>query len=335
MKVALVTPFFHQQRGNTVTVKRIASGLSHLGVSPKIYSLTNENTYPSIENVDLVHGFNAFYFYRFWRRKGINRSPYIVTLTGTDLNHALFDEDKRSYIIYSLEKAKAIHVFNQEARKVLVQEVPSVTNKIFVIPQGVTFFSNIYNEKFQKEKDTCLFLLPAGIRKVKNISSAITMLGKLHDSYPNIRLWLVGPIIEDDEGKKIFNLVDKNSHWIRYLGQIDHEKMGEVYSQADIVLNTSLSEGQSSALLEAMSFGIPVIAANNLGNRSIVFQGKNGYIYNNESDFIKYALKLMKHCRMRQMLGETGKRFVLDNHSASTEAVRLLSIYNQVLQTNS
>jgi glycosyltransferase involved in cell wall biosynthesis len=49
---------------------------------------------------------------------------------------------------------------------------------------------------------------------------------------------------------------------------------------ADVVLNTSVSEGQSGALLEAMAAGaVPVVARANEGNASLVVHGVTGLLF--------------------------------------------------------
>lgn len=70
MKVVLVTPNYHQPRGNTVTVERIAIGLNRLGIAIEIVSITKDTKFPPLPPADLVHGFNAYEFQKYWERRG-------------------------------------------------------------------------------------------------------------------------------------------------------------------------------------------------------------------------------------------------------------------------
>jgi glycosyltransferase involved in cell wall biosynthesis len=331
MKVVMVTPCYHQQRGNTVTVQRISQFLARLGVYTEVISLTEEKPFPPLPQGNIVHGFNAYRFYNYWQQHGSSDIPYIVTITGTDLNHHLFDKKTRDAVIGSLTSAKGIHVFNAEACKLLWKEVPWVKEKTHLIPQGTMDFPPSEG-KMEKEEGTFLFVLPAGIRSVKNIPSAISMLAFLHNYDPRIRLVLIGSVIEDGEGAKIQKLTQQHNHWIQYLGQVQHQEMGGIYRYADVVLNCSLAEGQSSAILEAMAAGIPVLASDVIGNRDIVEHGKNGFLYRNKEEFFHFACLLNEDEKLRRTLGVRGKEYVRIHHSAEKEAEDLLALYGKFLK---
>lgn len=242
----------------------------------------------------------------------------------------MFNEDKKEKVIDTLVNAEAIHVFEEKGRQLVAKEIPETEKRISVIPQGVSLFQSVKN-RFSKETGTFLFILPAGIRKIKQIPYAISMLASLKEKYPEIRLWLVGPVIEKAENEIVKKLVEKHKDWIRYLGQIPHSQMGELYKQGDIVLNTSLSEGQPSAILEAMSLGIVPIVSNNNGNRSIVKHRHTGFIYRNDIDFLKYAEELMKNKLYRLEIGKQGRKFVKEYHSLEHEISALTEIYKKVV----
>ena len=332
MKVILVTPNYHQPRGNTITVERIAQGLNSHGITTEIISITEDSKFPRIPPADLVHGFNAYHFNKYWAQRGSLSYPYLITLTGTDLNHALFNEKTKESVLQTLEGSKAIHVFNENAKKMLWQKVPRLIDKTFLIPQGTKFFPL---EQVDLQRNSFIFVLPAGIRSVKNIPAAISMLTSLYEKDPRIRLWIVGPIIEKEEGNKVRKLVEQNTHWISYWGEIPHSKMSEVYRHADVILNTSLSEGQSSAILEAMAIGIPVLVSDIAGNRDIVIHGKTGFLYSDEYEFAHYVQYLMENDGLRKRMGVMGKDYVRNHHSTEKEAQALRSVYHQILNLKS
>ncbi|MFE8699373.1 glycosyltransferase [Cytobacillus sp. FJAT-54145] len=331
MNIVLATPNFHQPRGNTVTVQRIADGLKQSGHTTEIISMTEDSTITSLPKADLVHGFHAYRFFKFKERLNHDIHPYVVTITGTDLNHDLFNEDKREHVILSLTEASAIHVFDEEARQVLVKEIPSTEPKLFTIPQGIVAFPPS-QLAFQKEKGTFLFVLPAGIRKVKNVSFAINMLRLLHEKQPHIRLCIVGPVIEEEEGRHISYLVEENNEWVTYLGSIPHVDMGTIYSQTDALLNTSISEGQSSAILEAMGHGLPVLVSDNQGNRNIVHHNQTGLVYRSQHEFLDYAENLVNNNEMRIKLGQSAQSYIDSYHSGKFEVESILKMYEFVFR---
>ncbi|GLB61292.1 hypothetical protein NCCP133_34220 [Cytobacillus sp. NCCP-133] len=330
MKVLLASPNFHQPRGNTVTVQRISKGLEKLGIETEIISMTKDIRMSNLPHTDIVHGFHAYRFGKFIEGLGKIPETYMVTITGTDLNMDLFDESKRVDVIRTLINASAIHVFDEEAKLVLSNEIAGIQEKIFVIPQGTVTFP-VTSLDFRKEPGTFLFVLPAGIRKVKNIPFAIEQLEYLYMKKPHIRLWIVGPVIEEDEGQIVKDLADKHNDWVQYLGQVPHKQMGEIYKLADTVLNTSHSEGQPAAILEAMGYSVTVLASNNLGNRNIIVNQETGFIYTNPIEFLDYAEKLVNNYEMRTKIGQAAKFYVECNHSSEYEARTLQKIYKSIL----
>ncbi len=327
MKVAMITPHYHQARGNTITVQRISASLRLLGIETTVISITPPTDYPDLPpSADLVHGFNAYEFGLYWRKKYREDTPYVITMTGTDVNHNLLDPESRDIVVEALSGAKAVHVFNDEARTLLWKEIPEIREKTYQIAQGITMFSSSSGAEKQKSNEF-IFLLPAGIRKVKNVPKAIRMLESLHQRKPFIRLWLVGPILEEAEGKQVAELVDRHRDWVRYIGQIDHRAMGELYQKADVVLNTSLSEGQSSAILEAMAAGIPVLVSDIPGNRDVVSHGEQGFLYRDGTEFLLLAEHLMQDETLRTKLGEEGRKYVQANHSPEHEVKEIAAMY--------
>ncbi|QOR68717.1 glycosyltransferase family 4 protein [Cytobacillus suaedae] len=333
MKVVLVTPNFHQPRGNTVTVRRIANELENLKVQTEIISMTEDNVAATpLPEADVYHGFHAYQFFRFMERLEKKPKSYVITLTGTDLNHNLFDEKTRPIVVSCLQNAKAIHVFNEEAKHILINELPDLSRKTHIVPQGVDRFPQ-YELDYHKEYQSFLFVLPAGIRKVKNVPFAIESLARLKEKHQNVCLWLVGPVLEEDEGKIVEEFVHTNSSWITYLGQVPHKQMGAIYQQADCILNTSISEGQPSSILEAMAHELPVIVSDNQGNRSIVTHQETGLVYNTSDEFLDYTEQIMNNNELRQMLGKKAKDFVDQHHNSQKEAKHLFDIY-QDIQSN-
>ncbi|MCA1036899.1 glycosyltransferase family 4 protein [Bacillus infantis] len=328
MKIILASPNFHQERGNTITVKRISDGLRRLGADTKIVSSTERPASP-LPQGDIVHGFHAYRFFLYKKELGMPIDKYVITMTGTDLNQDLFHHERRQDIIRTLQEAKAVTVFNEQAKQLLISEVPDAEAKVSVIPQGRSQFE-MMEPVFKKEQNTFVFLLPAGIRKIKNIPFAITSLKKLHDRYPHIRLVISGPVIEEEEGSYVKKLAEQQD-WIDYIGQIPHSKMGSLYECADALLNTSISEGQPAAIIEAMDCGLPVLVSANEGNISLVKHGTTGFVYQNEVEFLAYAERLINNYEIRKKLGAAAENYIAEHHCNVSEAENMLRIYSRVL----
>ena len=91
----------------------------------------------------------------------------------------------------------------------------------------------------------------------KNISTLIRSISLIKNK--NIKLVIVG---EDSWKKENINIDEKLKSRIVFLKNISNEELGYIYSNARVFCFVSLDEGFGLPIVEAMSFGIPVICSN-------------------------------------------------------------------------
>jgi len=105
-----------------------------------------------------------------------------------------------------------------------------------------------------------------------------------------------------------------------------------LFSIAHVLVSTSISEGLSNVLLEAMSSGIPVIATDT-GSGEIVANGVNGYlIKEGDVDQLAYYIKKMFNQRDElSRLGENARKIILDDFSISTMVENYENLYFEAL----
>jgi glycosyltransferase involved in cell wall biosynthesis len=132
-RVALLTPFAPPSvRGNAITTARIARGLRARGVDLRVWDLSAGRDATVAAEVaehapTLIHAFHAYragpLALRVARRAEI---PLVVTITGTDVNHDLFDPERAGLVRRVLEGAAAISVFHESiARRIAVHLCPA------------------------------------------------------------------------------------------------------------------------------------------------------------------------------------------------------------------
>ena len=86
------------------------------------------------------------------------------------------------------------------------------------------------------------------------------------------QLWLVGA---KRISRKIFEGRDAD---IRYFGVLSRSDLEKIYLQADVLVLPTLLEGLAYVVLEALSYGLPVITTNESGCADFVRDGENGFI---------------------------------------------------------
>jgi glycosyltransferase involved in cell wall biosynthesis len=119
-----------------------------------------------------------------------------------------------------------------------------------------------------------------------------------------------------------------------FLGNIDN-----VYpwlKQFDIFILPSLWEGIPLALLEAMSIGLPVIASNVGGIPEIIQKPEFGLLVPpQDSDALaENIINLLNNQHLRKMIGESGRKHVLDNFSIDATVNKLDQLYKYILSSD-
>ncbi len=339
MKVALITPCFYPfVRGNAVTVRRIEKNLASKGCEVKVFPLdtiTAEDTLKGVKcfDADIIHAFHGHIGGRIARLIGKTLGkPYIITLTGTDVYEALQDS-RREDMVSSMKNAAAVVAFHKSIECRLVEDLPGLSGKTFVIAQGVEIpvCNHFHHSEFRPSEGDVVILLPAGLRPVKNVVFALPLLAGLHEKGARLYFVLIGPILHRGYAAEVLAEMERYP-FAHYFGEVGHKAIGWFYEQAGIVLNTSSFEGgMANTVLEAMLVGRPVLGSNIEGNRSIIRDGVSGLLYNGESDFLEKLDMLMGDASLRERLGSNARSFVLENFPPEKEAKAYIALYKRVL----
>ena len=320
------------------TVRRIATHLSQLGVSVQVAVVSEPRAslrqFSLQFQPDIVHAFHAFKAgvaaLDLAERLGV---PLVVTVTGTDVHPDLLSPDRREAVLRVLEASDAVVAFSSSIAEELLAAMPSLCEKVHIVPQGVWFppqESWDVRKQLSIPEDVPLLLLPANIRRVKRPTLAFEGTPLLREKGFDAHLLFVGSVLEDDEWERLERII-RQHEWVRFAGAVPTEKMASVYEAADIVLNTSEHEGgMANSLLEAMAIGRPVLAADVTGNRSLVQDGVNGLLFKDAEEMAEKAAMLLTNENLRQKIVTAAKEWVRQNCDPEEEAKRYLRIYERV-----
>ena len=92
---------------------------------------------------------------------------------------------------------------------------------------------------------------------------------------------------------------------VQFLGWVLHEEMADLLSKSDIYISTSLDDGTSVSLLEAMASGAFPIVTDIASNREWIVNGKNGFLVSIEDEKM-LARRIIEAIRNRELLREAG-----------------------------
>lgn len=230
---------------------------------------------------------------------------------------------------------KAITVISKATQNALVDIENFPRNKIKVVYNG------IHDVSHQYQKDEALFdelglndgeFILGTISRldpIKNQEMMIAAFAEVVNAGINAKLLMVGdgPIRTKLEDLcKILGVQEK----VIFTGfQVEPQRYLRLM---DIFLLSSLSEGTSMTLLEAMSFSKPCVVTDAGGNPEIVDNEKTGLVTPNENRqaFANATVRLIQDRVFAEELGRKGRERYEQSFSVSAMAEQYSEIYNKI-----
>jgi glycosyltransferase involved in cell wall biosynthesis len=147
----------------------------------------------------------------------------------------------------------------------------------------------------------------------------------------DVELTIIG---DGSERHKIERIAEDSDADVNFEGFVDPDEVETYYRSAGIfVLPSVEGEGMPNAVLEAMSWGLPVITTESGGLPTLVEHEQTGLLVPmRDADALGDAIDCLHSSSEKQSeLGTNARQYVRDNHSWSTHIDRLEAVYERVL----
>lgn len=206
----------------------------------------------------------------------------------------------------SLNNALGVIFISQYARDYITS-----FSKININKSKNIYFGSSDNFKFlikeQKkistytEKNRYKILYVSIIDLYKHQDKLVNAISQLYKKGYPVELTLVGPIYKPyfKKFETALSKIDNNAEFIKYLGQVNYNKVSKIYKEADMFVFASTCENMPNILIEAMSAGLP-IACSNYGPMPEFLQDAGEYFDPlNVDSIVKAIEKLMLNPELR------------------------------------
>lgn len=231
----------------------------------------------------------------------------------------------------NLNKASLIFIFEKD-------ELEELRKKN--IKTRIAFFNSALNKKdvlesYRKKQErresvmdgntTILYL--SRIHLKKNLLLLVKAINELVQIEPRVRLLIVGPIEDAFYFKKVESFIREHrlKSYISYKGVAEREEKDKFFFESDIFVLPSEDEAFPLAILEAMSYGLPVIVTP--GCKMPEIDQKMGYVVEKNPDAIaKAILRLIKNKKSAKSFGASGYEYVLNNFTWDMKIFELIEI---------
>ena len=120
---------------------------------------------------------------------------------------------------------------------------------------------------------------------------------------------------------------------VYFAGLVDEGGMAECLNAADIYVSTSLSDGASCSLLEAMACGLPVVVSDTPANFEWVQDGLNGYLVpqRNSTTLAERIIILLRGESLREQMGKRNQQIAQERANWEANFDVLECIYHKLV----
>jgi len=246
--------------------------------------------------------------------------PYFAWIRGNDFYQMRHVWWKRWMIRRVLSDTRVL-VQSKEIEDDVRDFFPQLDVDIGILGNGVT----VPEEKSPLDSSRVLFVGRLAPKKgVQYLIEAVA------DVSSDVELWIVGDGRKREELERLASERNVNA---TFIGQVDPSKIDQFYYQASVfVLPSTEGEGMPNAVLEAMSYGVPVITTRSGGLPTVITDGQNGSLVpmRDPKAIAECVDNLLDDSSLRHNIGTNGREYVIENHSWNTLVSCLNKIYVEV-----
>ncbi len=284
------------------------------------------------ERIDLVHCRSLQGILYGGLAATLARVPFVCNVEG---ENTLRMQRAVPILRWSAKRSRAMIVVSESLKRSACRVTGVAPERLTVVYNGVDL------DKFNthhSNSDVLPVLRKGGahagcvgrLHPVKDHACLFRAIDHVRQFVPNVHLSLIGDGPLRRELSDLQSDLGLRDH-ISFLGQRDD--VARLLPQFDVFVLSSLSEGISIALLEAMAAGLPVVATNVGGNPEVVQHGVTGLLVPPQDSraLADALLQVLSDPEARQAMGRKGRERVEAHFSLSAMARHYGQIYERAL----
>jgi glycosyltransferase involved in cell wall biosynthesis len=293
-----------------------------------------------------AHGYRSYQTEIAYNYCKKNKIPFVLSLHGEACGYKYMSSGFGGSLPYSLyDKIRGMKQLRNSAALVvnstreesevkdLLRDAP---NRIEKIPVG----SEIHSKRKAKSDGT--LLLVERITLDRDPRPLIAAIGNVKAAFPNVQLRIVGKevvnssVVRQGVVAKSKELV--KSHGLEsnvtFTGELRGSELESEYANADIFVYNSRYENFGQPLLEAASYGLPIISTDVGVVSDLIQDGYNGLIVKRADDanaFDQKIRSLLENVEMIEEFGQRVRQKVKESFGWDSIIAKYLSLYTELL----
>ena len=269
------------------------------------------------------------------------RLPYVIRFGGGDIP-GFQDRFTKVYkligpAIKAIWKNADALVANSKGLKKMAEDFYD-KKEILVIPNGAdlnAFAEDVYGEKSivckeSCEDDTINILFVSRLIERKGLQDIIPQLPYVREYCVSIGKKIQFQIVGDGPYRETLeNIVSEHNlqDTVVFYGQKNKNELPDFYRNADIFVFPSRKEGMPNVVLEAMSYGLPIIMTPCQGSDELI--DGNGFV-TDASNFGTKLIAMISDADLMKKQGKQSSHLVKDIFSWQRTSERYLDLFNNL-----
>lgn len=290
------------------------------------------------ESPDVIHSGNVWNHSFFAALSGFH--PLLVMPFGSDiLIHPKKYPPLRWLTKFAVSRADMITCDADNVKSDIMITYGYPENRIIVFPWGVEhdiFNPSSGDDKLRREigwDENVILIMNRHFEPVYGIKYFVRALKKVLHECPEVRVLMVGEgsLLESTKNTISGMGLDDKVH---FTGRISQMRMANLLRISDIYVSSSVSDGTSVSLLEAMACGKPIICSDLTANLAWVKNDDNGIVFRSTDvqDLESAIIKLVKNLDQRISMGERNLKIARKKADWKKNVDLLISMYSDMVE---
>lgn len=235
---------------------------------------------------------------------------------------------RQKWISGILNRCDCLIALSTQWKQDLLKISPKANVRVLYNP---TILRNVSFEPGLPHQDESVkFLFMGRIGKRKGVYDILESMQRVNAS--NVEIHLYG----DGEIEQLQTLVAQKGleNSVKVCGWIDGSRKDSTFRDANVLLLPSYNEGLPISVLEAMAYGLPVLATDVGGIAEAVEEGKNGFLIKPGEcmELTERIERLANSADLRLKMGQAGYEIAAERFSLPVIIEQLESLYDEFTQ---
>lgn len=280
-----------------------------------------------VDRPDIVHMHSSFgpSFYRslpFIYMSSWAKKPMIDHIHGSEFDklYTNASERKKKLVRKAWGKCNRFIVLSESWKERFSEVIPNekmtVIENYSIVKDGINR-SQCHNQ--------VLFL--GAINQMKGCYDMVDVIKRVAEVVPDIKMVVAGAgEIEQVKSKAIAEGVAEH---FAFPGWVRGEQKKKLLKESDVFFLPSYTEGMPMSVLDAMGYGLPIVASNVGGIPRIVHEGENGFMREpgDTAGFAEAIIQIMTSDAMRINMGKQSMEIVKERYSLEKHIELLENVY--------